>query len=86
VSEDKTGEVTVGKFVIGEDLATGNLSVDVIAPGMKRNFRGRLVDSGVRRRCFMMVGRDGGISLKNRYRDLLEELSRTIILDELANI
>jgi hypothetical protein len=34
----------------------------------------------------MMVGRDGGISLKNRYRDLLEELSRTIILDELANI
>jgi len=86
VSEDDPGEVTVGKFIIGEDLSSGNLSVDVIAPLMKRNSRGVLKDAGAERRCFMMVDRDGSLSIKNRYRDLLEELSRTIILDELANI
>jgi hypothetical protein len=79
-------EVTIGKFVIGEDLPTGNLAVDVIDNLMKRNAHSRLKPSTVGRRCFMMVGRNNEVSIKLKDRHLLKDLSYQMILDELANV
>ena len=68
-------EITIGKFVIGEDLPTGNLAVDVLG------------GSG-RRYCFVMINRDGELSrvLKDKDWDLLAQLSQQMVLEELANI
>jgi len=75
-------DITIGKFVIGEDLSTGLIAIDVVGPPLNRAW-GR---SDVMRRCFAMISRDGELSIRTRQHHLLDELERQMILDELANI
>jgi len=86
IAQDRV-DITVGKFAVGEDLATGNLSVDVVGPLMKRQSSyGPLKAGRIGRKCFMMVNREGDIMIEEKCRPLLKELNYALILDELANI
>lgn len=80
IAQDRV-DITVGKFVVGEDLSTGILAVDVVMSLRKGHL---VVRRG--RRCFMMVNRDGDLMIRDKDRSLLKELSYQLVLDELANI
>ena len=70
-------EVTVNNFIIGEDIPTGNLTVDIVTNGPTRKGR----------RCFMMMNREGHLMLFKRGDwAIVKELSYQLILEELANI
>ena len=78
-------DITIGKFVIGEDLSTGMIAIDVVGPPLKKSWR-RARPGNVIRRCFAMIDREGDLSIVSEQHHLLKELERQMILDELANI
>ena len=72
-------------YEIGEDLETGNLSVDLIkCEG--RNVLGVGHVEKVYRTAFLMIDRQGNLMVRSKYREQVKQLSQGLILVELAAI
>lgn len=76
-------DVRIGnKYVVGEDLETGILTVDLFTDVFSRWTRKTVR----RRRAFFLVDREGAVSVKLDDRHLLKDLRSQLILEELANL
>lgn len=81
VKEMKLG----GQFLLGESFESGNLTVDIVTSSEKLS--GPPPDRMVtRREAFMLISRDGELSVRKKHRDKVKKLNYELVLEELANI